>query len=132
MPAWARCFPRRIAPLTVASWLGIVPSEYSSGEQQHRGHITRAGNRHARRLLIEAAWHYRHAPRRPATGPQPDERAWQAQIRLHHRHRHLAEHGKRATIVNVAIARELTGFLWAAMTNQPLTANDQQPQQIAA
>ena len=125
-------FARFSHPRELACWLGIVPSEYSSGDQQHRGHITKAGNRHARRLLIEAAWHYRHAPRRPASGPQPDERAWQAQVRLHHRHRHLAEHGKRPTVVNVAIARELTGFLWAAMTNQPLTTNDQQPQQVAA
>jgi transposase len=112
-------FARFSHPRELASWLGITPSEYSSGEQQHRGHITKAGNRHARRLLVETAWHYRHAPRRPASGPQPDERAWQAQVRLHHRHRHLTEHGKRPTVVNIAIARELTGFLWAAMTNQP-------------
>jgi len=112
-------FARFSHPRELASWIGITPSEYSSGDQQHRGHITKAGNRHARRLLIEAAWHYRHAPRRPASGPQPDERAWNAQIRLHHRYRHLTEHGKRPTVVNVAIARELTGFLWAAMTSQP-------------
>jgi transposase len=112
-------FARFGHPRELASWLGITPSEYSSGDQQHRGHITKAGNRHARRLLVEAAWHYRHAPRRPATGPQPDRRAWQAQVRLHHRHRHLTEHGKRSTVVNVAIARELVAFLWAAMTDQP-------------
>jgi transposase len=112
-------FARFSHPRELASWLGITPSEYSSGEQQHRGHITKTGNRHARRLLVETAWHYRHAPRRPATGPQPDERAWHAQVRLHHRYRHLTEHGKRPTVVNIAIARELTGFLWAAMTNQP-------------
>ena len=112
-------FARFSHPRELASWLGITPSEYSSGDQQHRGHITKAGNRHARRLLIEAAWHYRHAPRRPTSGPQPDQRAWQAQMRLHHRSRHLTEHGKRSTVVNVAIARELVAFLWAAMTNQP-------------
>jgi transposase len=112
-------FARFSHPREMASWLGITPSEYSSGDQQHRGHITKAGNRHARRLLVETAWHYRHAPRRPVSGPQPDERAWHAQIRLHHRYRHLTEHGKRSTVVNIAIARELTGFLWAAMTNQP-------------
>jgi transposase len=124
-------FARFSHPRELASWLGITPSEYSSGDQQHRGHITKAGNRHARRLLIEAAWHYRHTPRRPASGPQPDERAWQAQVRLHHRYRHLTEHGKRTTIVNVAIARELVGFLWAAMTDQPLTTRNQ-PQEAAA
>lgn len=117
-------FARFGHPRELAAWLGITPSEYSSGDQQHRGHITLAGNRHARRLLIEAAWHYRHAPRRPTTGPPPDERAWQAQVRLHHRSRHLTEHGKRPTVVNVAIARELVGFLWAAMTDQPLRATD--------
>jgi transposase len=124
-------FARFGHPRELASWLGITPSEYSSGDQQHRGHITKAGNRHARRLLVEAAWHYRHAPRRPAAGPQPDERAWQAQVRLHHRYRHLTEHGKRSTVANVAIARELVGFLWAAMTDQPLTTRDQ-PQEAAA
>lgn len=124
-------FARFSNPRELASWLGITPSEYSSGDQQHRGHITKAGNRHARRLLVEAAWHYRHAPRRPASGPQPDERAWQAQVRLHHRYSHLTEHGKRSTVVNVAIARELVGFLWAAMTDQPLTTRNQ-PQETAA
>jgi transposase len=117
-------FARFSHPRELAAWLGITPSEYSSGDQRHRGHITKAGNRHVRRLLIEAAWHYRHPPRRPAAGPPPDERAWQAQVRLHHRSRHLLEHGKRPTVVNVAIARELVAFLWAAMTDQPLRATD--------
>ena len=109
-------------PRELASYLGITPTEYSSGDQQHRGHITKAGNRHARRLLIEAAWHYRHRPRRPDRGAQPSDRAWQAQIRLHHRWAHLQHHGKRPTVANVAIARELTAFLWAAMTDQPQRA----------
>jgi hypothetical protein len=74
----------------------------------------------------EAAWHYRHAPRRPTSGAQPDERAWQAQVRLHQRYRHLTEHGKRPTVVNIAVARELVGFLWAAMTDQPLTTREHQ------
>jgi len=112
-------FARFGHPRELASWLGITPSEYSSGEQQHRGHITRAGNHHARRLLIEAAWHYRHAPRRPKSGPQPSDRAWQAQIRLFHRHRHLTAQGKRSTVVTVAVARELAGFVWAELTDQP-------------
>jgi transposase len=66
-------FKRFAHPREPASYVGITPSEYSSGEQQHRGHITKAGNRHARRLLIEAAWHYRHRPRRPDRGPQPSD-----------------------------------------------------------
>jgi hypothetical protein len=92
-----------------------------------QGGVTRTGNSHARRLLIEAAWHYRHPPRRPAraalTEHVPDAvttRAWQAQIRLHHRHRHLTAHGKRSTVATAAVARELAGFLWATMTHQPL------------
>ena len=118
-------FARFSHPRELCSWLGIVPSEYSSGEQRHRGHITKTGNTHARRLLIETAWSYRHTPRRPDRGPEPDERAWQAQIRLHHRYRHLTDHGKRSTVATVAVARELAGFLWAAMTDQPLTTRDQ-------
>jgi hypothetical protein len=82
-------------------------------------HITKARNRHARRLLVETAWHSRHAPRRPTTGPQPSARARHAQVRLHHGYRHLTEHGKRSTVVTVAIARELAAFLWADLTNQP-------------
>jgi len=112
-------FRRFSHPRELASYLGITPSEYSSGQQQHRGHITKTGNRHARRLLIEAAWNYRHRPRRPDRDPQPSERAWQAQIRLHRRWGHLALNGKPHNVANVAIARELTAFLWAEMTNQP-------------
>ena len=110
------------------SFLGLTPSEYSSGEQRHRGHITKTGPRHARRLLIEAAWHYQHPPRvsarvaaiQPHVPPDVAERAFSAQLRLHHRHRSLTAHGKRSTVATVAVARELTGFLWAAMTDQPL------------
>jgi transposase len=111
-------------PRELAAYLGLVPSEYSSGDQRHRGHITKTGNQHARRLLIEAAWHYQHAPRRARPDsdvpPEVAARAWRAQIRLHHRHRSLTNHGKRSTIATVAVARELAGFLWAAMTQQPL------------
>jgi transposase len=64
-------FTRFNHPRELASWLGITPSEYSSGNQQHRGHITKTGNRHARRLLTEAAWHYRHPPSCRRPGPSP-------------------------------------------------------------
>ena len=118
-------------------YLGLTPSEYSSGDTRHRGHITKAGPVHTRRLLIEAAWHYRHPPRLTerqrenenaarAAGehelaPLVAARAWQAQVRLNHRHHVLTrDRGKRATVTNVAVARELVGFLWAAMTDQPL------------
>ncbi|MDQ3320398.1 MAG: IS110 family transposase [Actinomycetota bacterium] len=121
-------FRRFSHPRELMSYLGLTPSEYSSGDQQHRGHITKMGNRHARRLLVEAAWHYRHPPRHSARARAlephvPDvvrSRAWQAQVRLNQRHRTLIGHGKRSTVANVAVARELCGFLWAAMTHQPL------------
>jgi transposase len=121
-------FRRFAHPRELMSYLGLTPSEYSSGQQQHRGHITKTGNRHARRLLVEAAWHYRHHPRTSARAtsfagrvpPDVSARAWQAQVRLHHRHRVLTEHGKRSTVANIAIARELTGFIWATMTRTPL------------
>jgi transposase len=125
-------FARFGHPRELCSWLGITPSEYSSGDQRHRGHITKAGNHHARRLLIEAAWSYRHAPRLRDRGPQADARAWQAQIRLHHRYRHLTDHGKRSTVATVAVARELTGFLWAAMTDQPPHIRDHEQEPAAA
>jgi transposase len=120
------------------SFLGLTVTEYSSGDRQHRGHLTKTGNRHARRLLVEAAWHYQHPPRRPTrtaalaehVPPAVTARAWQAQIRLHHRHRHLTSHGKRSTVATAAVARELAGFLWAAMTHQPL--RDQQMVNTAA
>ncbi|MCA1678909.1 MAG: IS110 family transposase [Actinobacteria bacterium] len=121
-------FRRFAHPRELMSYLGLTPSEYSSGDQQHRGHITKCGNRHARLLLIEAAWHYQHHPRLSARArrlaaqvpPDVGARAWQAQVRLNHRHRTLTGNGKRSTVANVAVARELCGFIWAAMTNQPL------------
>ncbi|MCA1698829.1 MAG: IS110 family transposase [Actinobacteria bacterium] len=104
------------------SYLGLVPCENSSGETRRQGAITKTGSRHARRLLVEAAWHYR---KRPARGKALERRqdgqpahvlaiSWQAQQRLHHVWRRLdGQRGKRQTIVAVAVARELTGFCWA-------------------
>ena len=120
-------FRRFASARELMSFLGLTPSEYSSGQQRHRGSITKTGNQHARRLVVEAAWHYRHPPRHSLrthraahhAGPVHATRAWQAQIRLHHRHQTLAHHGKHSTVANVAVARELVGFLWAAMTDQP-------------
>lgn len=121
-------FRRFSSARELMSFLGLVPSEYSSGEQRHRGHITKSGNRHARRLVIEAAWHYQHRPNlskrqrelAPLLPAEVAARAWRAQVRLNHRHLALQRQGKRSTVANVAVARELTGFVWAAMTNQPL------------
>jgi transposase len=106
----------------LASYLGLVPSEDSSGQRRRLGSITKTGSRHARRLLIEAAWHYRRPPARGAklirrqAGQDPHviALAWKAQQRLHRTWRRLdSERGKRRTIVAVAVARELTGFCWA-------------------
>ncbi len=104
------------------SYLGLTPSEDTSGEKRRQGAITKTGSRHARRLLVEAAWHYRRSPakgqalRRRQDG-QPAhiiEISWQAQRRLHNVWERLdSRRGKRRTIVAVAVARELAGFCWA-------------------
>ena len=127
------------------SYLGLTPSEYSSGARQRRaagggtprregqpgsdgarqrrGPITKTGNSHVRRILVESAWHYRHPPRvgaalRKRREGQP---GWavvladRAQTRLHRRHRRLAAHGKPPVVANTAVARELAGYLWAVL-----------------
>jgi transposase len=104
------------------SYVGLTPSEDTSGEKRRLGSITKTGSRHARRLLVEAAWHYRRAPAKGQTlrrrqDGQPAhiiEISWQAQRRLHNVWQRLdTQRGKRRTIVAVAVARELTGFCWA-------------------
>jgi len=113
------------------AYLGLVPSEHSSGERQRRGAITKAGNIHVRRLLIEAAWHYRHRPHvgvgiRQRRRGQPDRIiaiADRAQDRLFHRFRTLTARGKIPNKAVVAVARELVGFVWAAL----YPATQQQP-----
>jgi transposase len=114
-------------PKQLASYLGLVPSEQSSGTRRRQGAITKAGSSHARRLLIEAAWHYRRAPRvsltlkRRQAGQPPAaiDAAWRAQIRLHRRWAHLdAARAKKRTTVAVAVARELACFVWE-IAHQP-------------
>lgn len=104
------------------SYVGLVPSESSTGQTRRQGQITKTGSRHARRLLVEAAWHYRKTPTRGITLKRRQEGqpanivqiSWQAQQRLHRVWRRLDhERGKRRTIVAVAVARELAGFCWA-------------------
>jgi transposase len=108
-------------PKRLASYLGLVPSEQSSGERRRQGAITKAGSGHARRLLIEAAWHYRRPPRvsldlrRRQSGQPPAaiDAAWRAQLRLHRRWSHLdGARTKKRTTVAVAVARELACFVW--------------------
>ena len=109
-------------PVQLMGFLGLVPSEHSSGGQRRSGSITKAGNRHVRRCLVEAAWSYRFQARKTAylqkraaaTSAEVQAIAWTAQKRLCGRYRKLAlEKGKPTPKVCVAIARELTGFLWA-------------------
>jgi transposase len=123
-------FRRFDDPRRLMSYLGLVPSEHSSGERTRRGAITKAGNSHVRRVLVEAAWHYRHRPsvgatlRRRREG-QPREViavADRAQRRLYRRfHRLVLASGKPSQKAIVAVARELVGFLWAALYQYPAT-----------
>ena len=102
-------------------YLGVVPSEHSSGPKKSRGGITKTGNGHVRRVLMEAAWTYRHPARKSAalqrrgksTTEQVQEIAWTAQKRLCGRYRKFVARGKIQSQVCTAIARELTGFIWA-------------------
>jgi len=114
-------------PKRLASYLGLVPSERSSGMTRRQGSITKAGSSHARRLLVEAAWHYRRPPRVSLTlarrqqrqPPAAIETAWRAQLRLHQRWAHLdGIRAKRRTSVAVAVARELACFVWE-LARQP-------------
>jgi transposase len=109
----------------LSSYLGLVPSETTTGQQRRQGQITKSGSRHARRLLIEAAWHYRRPPalgaplkrRHQGQDPHIIALAWKAQQRLHRTWRRLdTQRGKRRTLVAVAVARELAGFCWAIAT----------------
>jgi transposase len=110
-------------------YLGLTPSEYSSGNRTKRGGITKAGNNHVRRILVEAAWHYRHRPavslvarrRRAGQPPAVIAIADKAQQRLHRRYFHLKEGRKKPhNVVTVAIARELVGFIWAILNHEHL------------
>lgn len=117
-------FRRFRSPSQLMAYLGLVPSEHSSGPRPQRGGITHTGNRHVRRLLIEAAWHYRHKPRVGAAlaqrrHGQPASMialADKAQLRLCRRFRRMEYRGKHPTKIVVAVARELVGYLWAALT----------------
>jgi transposase len=117
---WRR-FP---AARTFMGFTGLVPSEYSSGESVHRGHITKAGNAHLRTQLIESAWAYQHHAslgavlrrRQNGVDPATAARSWTAQQRLCARFRRLNSRKTSRNIVAVAIARELAGFCWAEMT----------------
>ena len=121
-------------PRKLMGYLGLVPSEYSSGDRTARGSITKAGNAHARRLLIEAAWNYHCTPRIGVRAQARQEglseairaHAWKAQLRLCARFKALKARGVQINKVCVAVARELMGFIWAiAHLAQPQTETAQ-------
>jgi hypothetical protein len=101
--------------------IGLVPSEDSSGERTRRGNITKTGNAHLRRVVVEAAWAYRHRPsvgaklrkRQAHVSEEIKEISWKAQQRLHQRYRKLLAKGKNKGVVMTAVGRELLGFIWA-------------------
>jgi transposase len=120
------------SPRELMKFLGLMPSEYSSGEQRRQGSMTKAGNTHARRVLVEGAW----ASRSPATvsrhlqlrlETQPtviQDISWKAQVRLCKRYHRLVSRGKHANVVTVASARELSGCMWAIAKEVPIVAYD--------
>lgn len=115
-------------PGQLAADLGLVAREYSSGDRERKGSITKAGNSHCRHVLVQAAWTYHYRPhlsieiqrRQHGQPPAVVSHAWTAQQRLHQRYQHLA-YRKRPQIAVVAVARELVGFLWAVMQDLPIT-----------
>jgi transposase len=117
----------RFSGASIGSFLGLVPSEDSSGERRHQGGITKTGNAHARRLLVEASWHQRTQPyptvelrrRRAGQPPAVRERAERAARRLHRRWVQLEQRrGKPRPVVATAVARELAGWCWSLATMQ--------------
>jgi transposase len=125
LAAEVRSFDRFAHPDQLACYLGLVPSEHTSDQKRRQGAITKAGSSHARRLLVEASWHYARPPRTSATlqRRQSDapasviDCAWRAQRRLHHRWQRLRrERQLRGGIVAVAVARELAHFCWEITT----------------
>jgi transposase len=120
---------RRFAtPGQFMSYVGLVPSEDSTGKRRRQGAITRCGNGHLRRIIVEAAWHYRHVPvmskelrRRNQGVAQGVQRiAWEAQKRLNKRLYHLIHKGKSTQKAVIALARELAGFIWAVGQEETL------------
>jgi transposase len=117
------------SPRELMKFLGLIPSEYTSADRRRQGSITKAGNIHARRALVEGAWAYRypakvsrHLQLRLENQPKLIQAiSWKAQVRLCKRYRQLIARGKHANVVTVAIARELAGFLWAIAKQVPVT-----------
>lgn len=122
-------FARFASAPALMAYLGLVPSEHSSGEKK-RGRITRTGNGHVRRILVESAWSYRFRPamsreirkRNEGVAPAVQAIAWKAQHRLNARYRKLLGRGKNKQQTVVALARELAGFVWSIARQPELLA----------
>lgn len=118
-------FRRFASASSFMGFTGLVPSEHSSGLRERRGSITKTGNAHLRRVLVEAAWSYRHKPavgaamRKRCEGQPPQVLAfsWKAQLRLHERSKTVAAR-KNRNVAAVAVARELAGFIWGLMNER--------------
>lgn len=118
-------------PSQLMGYVGLVPSENSSGAREKRGRVTKAGNAHVRHVMVQAAWHSRHPPslsaalrRRQRDQPERVKAiAWKAQVRLHRRFRRLVGRGKPRQKAAVAVAREMLGFVWAIAQEVPLEAH---------
>ena len=116
------------SPRKLMKFMGLIPSEHASDEQRRQGSITKAGNTHARRVLVEGAWAYRypakvsrHLQLRLEKRPKViQDISWKAQVRLCKRYQRLVARGKHANVVTVAMARELTGFIWAMAQEVPI------------
>jgi transposase len=108
-------------PRQLMAYVGLVPGEHSSGPKRRQGSITKAGNSAARRMLVEVAWHYQHSPRvSPIIAARQDQLpkeitdiAWRAQLRLNAKFKRLVARRVMKNKAVVAVARELTGFVWA-------------------
>jgi transposase len=113
------------SPRELMAYLGLVPSEHSSSDKHRRGSITKAGNSHARRVLVETSWQYRHKPavgkslraRRRGQPPQIIAIADRAMSRLNRRYWALTMRGKPHNVATIAVARELVGFIWSALAS---------------
>lgn len=115
----------RFTGSTIGAYLGLVPSEHSSGQSRSQGSITKTGNRHARRLLVEAAWHHKKPYPYPSrlmrqrweqASPAARARGHAGNIRLYNRWQVYQDHKKRPVVATVAIARELAGWCWSLAT----------------
>ena len=117
-------FHRFTKPARLSAFVGLVPTEHTTDSKRRLGSITKAGSSHARRLLVEAAWHYRRLPatgitlarRQEGIDPRVIAIAWRAQVRLHTRYTQMKARNKPAGVITIANARELACFCWEAAT----------------